>query len=274
MLRKIYYSLPANWRLFLRKIVFLPHDLIKGKSNTLQPPKRLIYTGGGDFVKIGEDWITFFKQHTLLNEHSNVLDIGSGIGRIAIPLTRFLKGRYEGFDVVKQGVDWCKKNITKRFENFRFTYVDLFNDLYKNKGISAQNFSFPYDDAAFDFACSISVFTHMLPEEVDNYLKESFRVMKTDGYLLATFFILDEESNNLMLKHDGLNFRHSFGNYALLDKKVKSANVAYHRDYLEAMIRQAGFSIQKEVKGHWCGRENKEVIEFQDIIIMQKVTSP
>lgn len=41
------------------------------------------------------------------------MDIGSGIGRTAVPLTKFLNpdARYEGFDVVKKGVKWCNAKI-------------------------------------------------------------------------------------------------------------------------------------------------------------------
>ena len=50
----------------------------------------------------------FIDLGGLKPEH-RVLDIGSGIGRVAIPLTEYLneKGSYEGFDVVELGVNWC-----------------------------------------------------------------------------------------------------------------------------------------------------------------------
>lgn len=258
-------------RLLLRKIVYFPADLLRKEQNDLLPPKRLIYTGGGDFQLIGEQWVNFFEEQAGLNEESNVLDIGSGIGRIAIPMTRFLRGRYEGFDAVKQGVDWCRKHIGRRFPNFHFTYVDLFNDLYKSKGINAANFVFPYEEEEFDLACSISVFTHMLPGEVENYLRETRRVLKKGGYLVATFFILDEDSRRRMAAYDGLNFRHAYGHYALLDKKVKSANVAFDRGYLLEAVERAGFVLEREVAGHWCGREKVQAMRFQDILVLRKV---
>jgi ubiquinone/menaquinone biosynthesis C-methylase UbiE len=37
-----------------------------------------------------------------------VLDVGCGIGRVALHFARFLgeHGRYDGFDAVRVGVDW------------------------------------------------------------------------------------------------------------------------------------------------------------------------
>ena len=91
MFRKLYYLLPVTLRYTARKIFYYPIDLLKKRSE-LVPPSGLIYTGGGDFEKQGKDWLLFFKRYGNLNENSNVLDIGSGIGRIAIPLVDFLKG--------------------------------------------------------------------------------------------------------------------------------------------------------------------------------------
>ncbi len=190
MLRQIYYSLSPQLRILARKVVYFPIDILKKKTNSLEPPKGLIYTGSGEFIKQGEELIAFFKANTTLNENSNVLDIGSGIGRIAVPMTKFLKGNYCGFEPVHQGVDWCIKNITSQFPNFEFLFVDLFNDLYKSKGISASNYEFQYSKDYFDFACSISVFTHMLPDEVENYLKETHKVLEIGAFFVATFLYL------------------------------------------------------------------------------------
>jgi ubiquinone/menaquinone biosynthesis C-methylase UbiE len=119
-----------------------------------------------------------------------VLDIGSGIGRVAIPLTEYLseEGRYEGFDVVEKGVQWCQTHITRQFPNFQFQYIPLNNDLYRSDGQDATQFSFPYPDDQFDLIVVNSVFTHMLPEEVDNYLGEIRRVLETDWQVLCFLF--------------------------------------------------------------------------------------
>jgi cyclopropane fatty-acyl-phospholipid synthase-like methyltransferase len=269
MLRKLYYALPVKLRYLARRIYHYPSDLFKNRSS-LVPPTGLIYTGGGDFEKQGQDWLNFFKQHAELSENNNFLDIGSGIGRIAIPLVRYLKGEYHGFDPVQQGVDWCNKKIASQHSNFHFLFVDLFNDLYKNKGIDASSYQFAYPKNHFNVSCAISVFTHMLPDEVANYLKQTRMVLKNEGYLVATFFILDDESKALMHQNKGLDFKFSFGDYATIDKQVLSANVAYEKDFLYKMIENEGLSIEKEFKGFWCGRAKATSIDFQDILVLKK----
>ena len=270
MLRKIYYWLPPALRLWVRRLVYLPRDLFRGPSE--MPPEGLIYTGSGDFKRQGAEWVQFFRDHGGLKPDSDVLDIGSGIGRMALPLSRFLEGRYEGFEAMKVGVDWCREHIEARHANFHFKHVPLFNDLYNSDGIDAAAYVFEYPDDSFDFACAISVFTHMTPGEVENYLRQTKRVLREGGHLTATFFILDEESEAMSRTNpSGFVFRHDFGHYALMDKKVKSANVAFRRAYLEQLVKDAGFERAYEVKGAWCGREKGMYIGFQDVWVLRAI---
>jgi cyclopropane fatty-acyl-phospholipid synthase-like methyltransferase len=45
-----------------------------------------------------------------------------------------------------------------------------------------------------------SVFTHLRPAEVENYLKEVARLLKADGRCLAPFFLLNQEQELLAAK--------------------------------------------------------------------------
>ena len=48
---------------------------------------------------------------------NSVLDVGCGIGRMAIPLARYLNtdGKYEGFDIIPENIAWCQRAITPRY---------------------------------------------------------------------------------------------------------------------------------------------------------------
>lgn len=267
IIRNLFYSLPINIRYLVRRLYYLPQDIFR-KDKTI-PPKGLIYTGGGDFKKIGNFWLSYFKENANLKENNNFLDIGSGIGRVAIPLSNFLKGNYEGFDLIDIGINWCKKNISLKHSNFSFKKVFLFNDLYQGKYDSAADFIFPYPDNYFDTACATSVFTHMIDIEVENYLEQTLRVLKENGILVASFFILDEESMELM-KNKALNFKYKKDNSYYISEKSISANVAFQKDYLVNMINQKGFKIIKYDKGFWCGRSKLDANRYQDILVLQK----
>ncbi|MBK8053320.1 MAG: class I SAM-dependent methyltransferase [Saprospiraceae bacterium] len=272
--RKIYYFLSPDLRYLVRRIYYWPLDLFssfKPQKNCIQPPKGLIYTGSGDFEKTGQQFKEIFIRHCGLLPDHHVLDVGSGIGRIAIPLTGYISnaGRYEGFDIVRTGVDWCKKNITSTYPNFRFTHIDLKNDLYNlSTDQKAQNFIFPYEDNSFDLVILTSVFTHMMPEDMENYLTQISRVLKPGGRCMMTMFILNEISTAKMMSNGGLIFNFDFGHYSLLDKDVKEANIAFKEEYILHLLEKNKLRVTLIEYGYWSGREKHSCFDFQDIIIV------
>lgn len=275
-LRKIYYLMPPAWRFLARRLYYLPADLyegLSGRRDALTPPMGLVYTGSGDFRAQGEKMLGQFIELGGLQPGHRVLDVGSGIGRIAIPLTQFLDGQgsYEGFDVVARGVRWCRRNISSRFPNFHFQYISLDNDLYRAGGGDAAEFRFPYADGDFDFVILTSVFTHMLPAEVANYLQQISRVLRPGGVCFATFFLWNEEAARLSQASPDFNFPYNRGHYRLMDEQVQSANVAYEENHLQrTMIEAAGLAIEQAHYGYWPGREKAACKDFQDILVLRK----
>lgn len=275
--RRLFYTLPPGLRFAVRWLAFLPHDLygqffLSGKD--IQPPRRLIYTGAGDFTNIGKAFVEDFKSKNLVHPGSFILDVGSGIGRLAIPFTTFLTtGKYEGFDIMKAGIDWCRKNISSRHPNFTFTYVPLSNDLYRNEGGDASRFVFPYPEAHFDFVILTSVFTHMVPEEVQHYLSEIHRVLKQGGHVYATFFILSENARaNMKIGLSDFEFKYDKGHYSLMDEQVKSANVAFDETYLFSTLIQArDFFVVSVENGSWSDLSSNDPIGFQDRVVLRKI---
>ncbi|WP_053002512.1 class I SAM-dependent methyltransferase [Kordia jejudonensis] len=270
MLRSLYYKLSPKQRLLLRRVVYFPVDLFR-KRHELEPPKGYVYTGPGNYIEIGELFFAYFKTYGNIQPNSRILDIGSGIGRMAIPFTKFLTsdGTYEGFDVVKQGVDWCTEHISSKYPNFHFKHTPLKNDLYNlNTNEEAKNFIFPYENKSFDFAFLTSVFTHMMPIDVLHYLGEIHRVLDTEKICFATFFILDETSKKQM-QTSKMNFSVQHGTYALMDEKVKEANVAFDKDYIFSEFEAKGFEILHFFPGTWSGR-TENTLSYQDIIVLKK----
>lgn len=271
--RKTFYSLPIPLRYLIRRVIYLPQDLFSN-SNSLVPPKGLIFTGSGDFTKIGEQFFAHFQKYCDFDKDSAVLDIGCGIGRMAVPFTNYLspKGRYEGFDIVKVGIDWCTKNIQSRFPNFNFKLIPLKNDLYRlDTDKKAAELQFPYENDSFDLVFLTSVFTHMMPEDVENYISEIQRVLVKDKKCFATFFIIDEEVKTSSNGIGSKSFPHNFGEYYLMDKNVKEANVAFKKSYIEDLLKKNNLEMTHFIKGNWSGIQNAELNEHQDIVIFKKL---
>ncbi len=276
MKRLIYYILPVKLRYIIRRLYFLPIDVyekIAGIRPKGIPPRGRIFIGHGDYITQGIKFLNYFKELAGLKPNHVVLDAGCGIGRMAIPLTTYLNntGSYHGFDIVKSGIDWCEKNIATTYPNFHFHHVNLYNKLYNTKsGEDGRKFVFPFENQMFDFAFYTSVFTHMMPDEVENYINETSRVLKQGGKSFMTFFIVNCTSENLMLtKPTHMNFPFNKGFYRLHSSRVDTANVAYDEEWLLQKLDEAGLRMLEIKYGQWCGRD--QYFDYQDIIICEKV---
>lgn len=276
-LRSVYYAISPKSRLIVRKIVYSPVDFLdflKGRKNKYVPKKGDIFIGSGDFISQGKHHLELLKQFAFLKQDHSVLDVGCGIGRAAVPLTQYLsdKGRYEGFDVVKKGITWCKNHITKDFPNFRFKHIPLNNDLYYLTDQKAESFVFPYENNSFDTVFLFSVFTHMQPLEVQNYLNEIYRVLKPTGKCLSTFFLYNEDiEQHISKENKGFCFPYEKGGYRIMNQKVPSANIAFSEEYLNKMITKSQLKLENKIYGSWSKREvNNSLSDYQDILILEK----
>lgn len=259
-----------------RRVAFLPLELgdaLGGRRDPLRPPRWLHFVGGGDFDAIGKAFAGHFTRLAGLGPHEAVLDIGCGVGRMALPLAGYLgpEGRYEGFDIVPEGVRWCQRHITPFYPRFRFQLADIYNAEYNPRGsAAARDYVFPYPDRSFDFAFLTSVFTHMLPADVASYLAQIWRVLKPGGRCLATFFILNDESRALIGAGKSLHrFEHDGGGYFTTAPGRPEAAIAYDERDVLSMAQGAGLRPHAPIfYGSWCGRA--QFTDGQDMVLLHK----
>ena len=245
-------------------------DLVFNRRNPLVPPRRLNFVGAGEFKTGGEEFFRYFVDLGGLKPNDTILDVGCGIGRMAVPLTRYLdrSGRYEGFDIVARGIEWCNANIAPRFPAFHFTHSNVFNGNYNPAGTTPPSeYVFPYEDHVFDFVFLTSVFTHMLPHDVEHYLSEISRVTKPGGRCLLTFFLLKEDSLALIAAGKSTqDFRHAVENWRTTNPRHPEWAMAYPEEFTRSLLSKYGWSIAEPIHyGSWCGRA--QYLSYQDIII-------
>lgn len=235
----------------------------KTVSSTLTiPPENLQLFVGGAFEIVGKACLSYIQIRGL-KPNERVLEVGCGCGRIAVPMTRFLdsKGHYEGFDISKECINWCKNNISPKYPNFHFSYVDIFNKTYNPSGrLSASSFAFPYDNETFDFVFLASVFTHMLQDDIMNYLKNIYRVLRNGGRCLATFFLFNElNPDNTQSNRSGLDFKYQFGEQKIAFQKQPEQAICYEEQTVRNMFEQCGLTIAGPIR-----------FDMQDIIFAVK----
>jgi SAM-dependent methyltransferase len=250
-------------------------ERFSGNRNPLVPPIRLRNMVGGAsvFMEMAEQFNLAFREVCNLQPYERVLDVGCGAGRIAFPLATYLdkRGSYDGFDISKDAIRWCQKAYRK-YPNFHFQVADIYNGQYNSTGkIQSINYKFPYGDASFDFVFLVSVFTHMLPPEVERYTSEISRVLKPSGRCLITYFILDPKLSS----YEGcdVNFKFDKGGYRIMDEQMPESAVAYPESTIRELYSKNKLTIIEPVLyGKWAKRQNTKNFSLgQDAIYASKV---
>lgn len=265
-----------------KRLAAFPMDLIGAFLNRgeLLPPfsmRRFVGEArwqlrGEDFKLEGNRFVKKLVEDAGLLPESRVLDLGSGCGRLAIPLTKILgaRGLYCGLELVPSLVAWCRNTISRRFPNFEFQVANVHNPLYNPSGsLPAEEFTFPFADSHFDLVVAISVFTHLTSPSVARYAAECGRVLKSGGHLFASFFLLDKDSRSPDGKMDFcFKMPDNEGAFAV-DKDLPERAIAYHSDQLIPLFERHKLCLLPPIRwGRWAGAEHG--YSWQDILIFQK----
>lgn len=215
--------------------------------------------------------MSYLRLLAELRPEERVLDIGCGCGQIALHLEDYLedKGSYLGVDIHRPSISWCQKKISSRRGNFQFAHIDVRNLAYNPEGIyHAETYQFPFDARSFDLILLKSVFTHMRPPEVSNYVREVARLLKSNGRCLATFFLLNEEQSRLG-GENALTFKHGEGVWRYRYEHSPESAVAYDESYVMELLEQHGLAVKAPIYyGRWAGR--KDGLSYQDILLLEK----
>jgi SAM-dependent methyltransferase len=251
---------------------------INGKKGF--PPLYLrIRTGPlRSFEGSGGEFFTYLKLICGLRPSETILDIGCGCGIMTLDLLEsqglpeYLRGgKYVGGDIHKGSIKWCQRKISRKYPNCVFFHMDIKNIHYNPQGqYAAENYVFPFEDNSFDVVILKSVFTHMLPAAVDNYLKEIRRLLSDRGHCLATVFLLNEEQYRLAKQ--GLNrFAFKFGdeNVRYVHKDWLELAVGYNEEFIKDLITRNELVVDGPIRyGTWSGIIGG--LSFQDIVVLRR----
>ena len=249
----------------------------------LVPPADIMALEGitvlEEWLRWGEEWAVVLRAFGTMGRDSEVLEIGCGLGRIAFALRYFLdRGRYDGFEIVQQKIEFLKTRFEPVHPNFHFTWANVRNTHYNPGGAHhASSYRFPYPDGSFDLVFAASVFTHMTPENTAWYFAESSRVLKPGGRCVFSFFLLDNyqpiDRRPTGFHKPDFDLVHPYpaGNAgcAVAFPRDPERMTGYRLEYLEQFAAAAGLRLSgAPLPGYWSGANR--YIGAQDLVVLVK----
>lgn len=255
--------IPLPVRVRLKGLGYAFMDWYHPRAAKRVPARTKTFIGEGNFVGIGDSFFRTLTKYGFQPEH-DILDIGCGQGRMARPLVGQLNGRYCGVDINSEGIAWCRSQYDD-VPNFEFRHMNVFNPLYNKSGAqSAQDCVLPLETGTFDMAFLISVFTHMRAEGVENYLQEAARCLKTEGVVLASWYLLDEVTQAAKKPH--IDFAYEIDPYSRTTLKcTPEAAIAFDFEYVKSLYQKAGLEIVAIEFGTWARPDSPYML--QDLIV-------
>lgn len=227
--------------------------------------------GGKRFHQFGRLLADILIKYASLNRHSIVLEIGCGCGRTCFALSKILDdGNYHGMDIEKTSLKSCQNNPIFIDKKFHFDYLNVQNDLYNTDGkYRADSYSFPFDQNEFDVIFLVSVFTHMLTDDVKNYIAEISRMLKPNGVCMITTYLMDHGTNS-----NGLCFPYSDKEHFFYKQDMPEVTIGYYLDFFTTQFALHGLKqVHDTLWGNW--RNNQEVTSSsgypQDILFFSKI---
>jgi SAM-dependent methyltransferase len=237
----------------------------------------LLFHSRSFYKKLRPDYqllLGYFIVYGGLRRDHEVLDVGCGQGRMARELIAFLSpmARYEGFDVRGDAIEKLQRRLTPQFKNFRFQHANIYNQRYNPEGtVASTEYVFPFKSERFDFVFLTSIFTHLVPAEMEHYLAEIARVLKTGGRCAITYFLLNEQS--IQVIESGVqrkSFPHKHGHYRLQTADEPEHAVAVDEAYVRAMYERHGLRVLDPIHyGGWSRREGAQMPQDMVIAIKQ-----
>jgi SAM-dependent methyltransferase len=246
----------------------------------LIPPRPLWVTDqepAFQFSRWTFTWYTYLTLLCGLARDASVLELGCSHGRTMLALVNYLTppGRYEGLDILPEQVEFARRAIHSRYPHFNFSVAaDLHNTNYNPRGRSRPDtYRFPYDDGSFDVIYAASVFTHLIPADAANYLRQSRRVLRPGGRCLFSMCVLDYYRGHGTTSQPFMDLEERLDGYegvAVRSRRNPEQLIAFSAAVIERMAADAGLRVARIVPGLWS-MSHRVAVSEQDLVLFEAI---
>lgn len=243
------------------------------------PIALIMKTGAGPtvFEQIAKGHKAALEKWIGIEPHHDVFEIGCGIGRDAMWLSKVLTtGSYNGVDIIADSIDWCRSNISTKYPNFSFSHFDVADTLHNPNGtMTVDCFKFPRPDNSVDRIFAFSVFTHMYAEQIEYYLAECARILRPGGRAFLTIFLYNDAVLESAARHANTVFDLKFETEIEPGCRINNpaeplGAIAFTLDRIQPLIAKAGLKqTRAPLNGLWSGYYNNPD-DGQDVLLLEK----
>ena len=246
---------------------------LRDPSRRGDPWQTVHNIGPGDFQRSGSSLMADLVAHAGLKPSDHVLDIGCGVGRVALPLADYLDagGGYVGFDISRRAIAGCQKRFKPTRPDFAFVWLDARNGDYNAGGAIAETEArFPCADASVDVAFAASVFSHVRMGTIARYLGEAARVLKPGGRFWFTAYALTPERRAAMARGETRLALLPWKDGAMvMDPRSPERAIAHDAEAFTRAIEDAGLRLTAPWRaGDWA--PGGVLGDWQDIWVVEK----
>jgi len=243
------------------------------RPTTPRPDDAAIQSVGGGYEAVAQEYLAYMVDLVGLQPTARVLEVGCGIGRMALGLSAYLarSASYTGLDVMPAALDIARATFQGRAETdrFRFRHLDVYNGWYNPYGAQrARDVELrQYTAGEVDFILMTSLLTHLFPEDAAHYLGQCRAVLAPDGAILTTAWIMDERTKAATRAgRSAIPFRELDGYWVESESNPEGA-LAHEEASLLAAIQAAGLQVVHRIPGFWSGSVG---LSFQELLVLAR----
>ena len=211
-----------------------------------------------------------------------VLDVGCGAGEIVAGVLQALSddSAYLGVDIDLQLIERCRRTFGD--PRARFAVISGLSPFYavaqETRGESLAEIC---GERQWDVIIVKAVFDHLSPKDAEAYLHCCARGLAPGGLVLATFFLLDAESQrdhgaplSARFRFDDVYPGHPGFRYSAAFNPVPEAQLAIEAGRLEELLAAAELRVERVIPGTWRDPQGRRGVDMPDTLLLARRGRP